>query len=343
MSVVEDSQWTNCVATLGTYQGNRARYDALGLLEERKRCVLKCQLSSPVTLDAKGTTLKGIETSLSEEPYETEEKKIVYEDELQALGYVYFEQGAAVSGGSVQTYIMGDPVRFKVEHTIRILNDSLFLCGTRVTAGYDSEGQLKELDVVRYIPGDTDDFPNSVVSSSNKLSLLADILVEGIGCQESFAAFCATPKLQSGRWVGEGTAIFPDEKETYTIKSLCKFVADVSGFGIVMNEKVLAKGEFSFGMHLGKKQSEHAIAFQSTQGRIHEVRLLFLGGGIVLMCPVTIPQGESFCIEVSWLTDEFHRKRLIRHYDEGGRWHHSSLISEEKQQPKQKKLTFTSI
>lgn len=57
-------------------------------------------------------------------------------------GYVYFEQGAAVSGGPLQTHIMGDPVRFKVEHTIRVLNNSLFLCGARVIVGYDSEGQL---------------------------------------------------------------------------------------------------------------------------------------------------------------------------------------------------------
>ncbi|EME30769.1 hypothetical protein Gasu_20050 isoform 2 [Galdieria sulphuraria] len=301
MSVIEDTQWTNCVATLGTYQGNRARYDALGILEERKRCVLKCQLCSPVTIDAKGTTLKGIETSLSKEPYDIEEKRIVYEDELQALGYVYFEQGSAISGGSVQTYIMGDPVRFRVEQTIRILNDSLFLCGTTVTVGYNNDGQLQELDVVRYIPGDTDEITNSFISSSNKkLSLFSDILVEGVGSQESFAAFCATPKLQSGRWVGEGTAIFPEESRTYAIKSLCKFVADVSGFGIISSEKVVEKEEFNYGLRLGKKDSEHAIVFQSAQGRTYEVRFLLLGGGVVVICPMKIPKDQSFCIEVSW-------------------------------------------
>lgn len=313
------------------------------MLKGRKKCILKCQLCSPVTIDAKGTTLKGIEITLSEEPFEIEEKRVFYEDELEAMGYVYFEQGCAISGGTLQTHIMGDPVRFKVEHTIRILNDSLFLCGVRVSVGYDSEGQLQEVDVVRHIPGNTDDFTSLSVTATKKFSIMADILVEGVGCQESFAAFCATPKLQSGRWIGEGTAIFPEETGTYTIKSLCKFIADVSGFAIAMKEKIVSKGEHSFGLGLGKKDSEHAIGFQSLQGGTYEVRLLLLGGGIVLICPVKIPQGESFFVEMSWLTDQFHRKRLIRHFDENGRWHHSSFITEEKQPPKQKKLTFTSI
>lgn len=129
------------------------------MVKGRKKCILKCQLCSPVTIDAKGTTLKGIEITLSEEPFEIEEKRVFYEDELEAMGwfvffrsfstltrrkgYVYFEQGCAISGGTLQTHIMGDPVRFKVEHTIRILNDSLFLCGVRVSVGYDSEGQLQ--------------------------------------------------------------------------------------------------------------------------------------------------------------------------------------------------------
>jgi hypothetical protein len=304
---------------------------------------LKCQSCSPVTIDNKGTTLNGVETTLSEEPYQIEEKRIVYEDEFEALGYVYFEQGAAVSGGPLQTHIMGDPVRFKVEHTIRVLNNSLFLCGARVIVGYDSEGQLHEVDVVRYIPGDSDELANLRAPASKKLSLLSDILVEAVGYQESFAAFCATPKLQSGRWIGEGAAIFPEKKGTYAVKSVCKFVADVSGFAIVMSEKSETQGEITFGLHLGKKDSEHAIGFQSAQGRTHEVRLLLLGGGICLLCPTRIPEKESFFIEVSWLTDQFHRKRLIRYYDESGRWSHSSFTNETKQLPKQKKLTFTSI
>lgn len=47
---------------------------------------MKSQLCSPVTIDTKGTTLNGVETTLSEEPFQIEEKRIVYEDEIEALG-----------------------------------------------------------------------------------------------------------------------------------------------------------------------------------------------------------------------------------------------------------------
>lgn len=52
-------------------------------------------------------------------------------------------------------------------------------------------------------------------------------------------------------------------------RRLCRFIADVSGFAIAMKEKIVSKGEHSFGLGLGKKDSEHAIGFQSLQGYIY--------------------------------------------------------------------------
>eukprot|EP00871_Galdieria_phlegrea_P001944 jgi/Galph1/2750/GphlegSOOS_G1392.1 len=318
------------------------KYDALGNQKIRKSCILKYQISSPVTVDTKGTCLRGIQISLSEDSSEEEEKRILYEDELEALGYVCFESGTALSGGSSQTEILGDPVKFKVEQSLLIFNESLLLCGSRVTVNYDLEGFLQEVDVIRFVPSDTLEYTGRL-SQARKTALVSDFLVEGVGQPESFAAFCATPKLQSGRWIGEGTALFPYKKEAQTVQSLCKFVADISGFSVLVSETLSSGREEIYGLHLGKRDANTAIGFTSSHGRTYEARLVLLGGGLVLICPTKLPKDESFFVEVSWLVDEFHRKRLVRHYDEQGRWDHSSFINEVKQAPKQKKLVFNSI
>jgi len=71
-----------------------------------------------------------------------------------------------------------------------------------------------------------------------------------------------------------------------------RFVADVSGFAIVMSEKSETQGEITFGLHLGKKDSEHAIGFQSAQGYLSspchvceiETKVIFQGARMKFAC-----------------------------------------------------------
>lgn len=60
------------------------------------------------------------------------------------------------------------------------------------------------------------------------------------------------------------------------------------------------------------------------------VQILLLPDGVSSNCPVEIPRGQSFVLELGWLITPKKRQRLIRRYNERGEWVSLTLVKEEK-------------
>jgi hypothetical protein len=65
------------------------------------------------------------------------------------------------------------------------------------------------------------------------------------------------------------------------------------------------------------------------QGKL-PIQILFLPNGVSCNCPIKLQPGIPFVLELGWLINDHLRQRLMRQYDNQGRWISATLVTEEK-------------
>ena len=124
-----------------------------------------------------------------------------------------------------------------------------------------------------------------------------------------------------GEWVGEAQTMYPDWRNTepYTTHLTIKKQGET-----VL--QTLTTPEISFTSE-GLLEGNTINFYQRNQN----IRLLLLPDGASSTTPLTIKSRESFFVEFAWLVEPEKRLRLIRRFDEQGRWINLTLVTEYKQ------------
>ncbi len=124
-----------------------------------------------------------------------------------------------------------------------------------------------------------------------------------------------------GKWTGQAYTLYPDLRtpETSSTTLIIKMISE---------QKIEQK--LSFGDQTITSTAYidgHRLEFD--QGAM-KMRLLLLPGGGSSLVPLQLKNRQYFFVEAGWLLESKRRKRLIRNYDNQGRWTNSTLVIEEK-------------
>lgn len=124
-----------------------------------------------------------------------------------------------------------------------------------------------------------------------------------------------------GKWVGKSYTLYPDfrplqtENTTLIIKMISdKQIEQKLSFG---NQTITSTASLD----------NHCLEFE--QGSL-KMKLLLLPDGGSSLVPIQLKNRQSFLIEAGWLLEENRRKRLIRYYDNQGKWTSCTLVIEDK-------------
>ena len=123
-----------------------------------------------------------------------------------------------------------------------------------------------------------------------------------------------------GTWEGQAHQVYADwtPSETYSTQLVIedlgqnKLQQTLSFAGQTLTSTALVKGQ--------------QLEFTSTPSR----HFLMLPDGVSTNTPVKLELRQPFFVELGWLVSPTERQRLIRSYDETGRWIHSTFIVEQK-------------
>ncbi len=124
-----------------------------------------------------------------------------------------------------------------------------------------------------------------------------------------------------GEWRGKAQTLYPDWRNTddYETTLTIKKQGDTLSQTLVTPQmNVTTKGQID----------GNAITF--SQGEL-DIRVLLLPDGASSVTPITIKPRNSFFVEFAWLVEPNKRLRMIRQYDEQGRWVNVTLVTEFKQ------------
>jgi hypothetical protein len=128
-------------------------------------------------------------------------------------------------------------------------------------------------------------------------------------------------EMLEGEWVGEAQTIYPDWRNTEPYQT--NLTIKKEGQTVVQTLKTPEINLTSEGQIEG-----NSINFNQ---RNQNIRLLLLPDGASSTTPLTIKPRESFFVEFAWLVESNQRLRLIRQYDDEGRWISLTLVTEYKQ------------
>ena len=124
-----------------------------------------------------------------------------------------------------------------------------------------------------------------------------------------------------GEWVGKAHTIYPDwhSKEPYT-----------SHLRIRKQEQKVLQTLQTPEINFTSEGTIEGNTINFNQGN-QNIRLLLLPDGVSSTTPLTIKSRESFFVEFAWLVEPKKRLRLIRQFDDQGRWINLTLVTEYKQ------------
>ena len=121
-----------------------------------------------------------------------------------------------------------------------------------------------------------------------------------------------------GEWQGEALTLYPDWRKTepYTTNLTLKREGNI----LKQTLKTPFMNYSSEGVIDG-----NVITFRKGE---RENRVLLLPDGASSTTPVKIENRQSFFLEFGWLVEDYLRLRLIRQYDDEGRWVNITLVRE---------------
>lgn len=124
-----------------------------------------------------------------------------------------------------------------------------------------------------------------------------------------------------GKWVGQAYTLYSDLRppESFSTTLIVKRI----------NEQQVEQQLNFYNQTLTSTASVYNHRLEFEQGS-QKMRLLLLPGGGSSLVPLQLKNRQSFLVETGWLIEPTKRKRLIRSYDNEGRWVSATLVIEEK-------------
>ena len=124
-----------------------------------------------------------------------------------------------------------------------------------------------------------------------------------------------------GEWQGKAHTLYPDWRTTEPYQTYLTITREGQTLSQTLKTpdiNLTSQGEIE----------GNTIVFN--QGN-QKIRLLFLPDGVSSTTPIQIKPREAFFVEFAWLVEPTKRYRLIRQYDNQGRWINVTLVTEYKQ------------
>ncbi len=122
-----------------------------------------------------------------------------------------------------------------------------------------------------------------------------------------------------GKWTGVAHTLYPDLRPPTT---------DATTLEVKKINDNLVENKLSFANQtISSQASLQGNRLEFDQGTM-KLRLLLLPGGGSSLVPIQLKNRQPFFVETGWLLEPKLRKRLIRNYDEQGRWTSSTLVIE---------------
>ncbi|MGP1387109.1 MAG: DUF3598 family protein [Thainema sp.] len=120
-----------------------------------------------------------------------------------------------------------------------------------------------------------------------------------------------------GTWQGELTTIYPDLRSPTVATSTLHLARNDNQIQQTLHSE-------GFSLSTSAKLDGNRLLFESG------TQVLFLPDGASSTCPLQLPKGRPFQIEVGWLVAPDRRLRMIRRYDAQGGWSSLVLVKEHK-------------
>jgi Domain of unknown function (DUF3598) len=135
----------------------------------------------------------------------------------------------------------------------------------------------------------------------------------------------ASPQVQIddliGEWQGQAVTLYPDLRppDTYSTTLRLQKIGE--------NKIQQQLSTPTFNISSTARIQDNNLYFDSGA---QATQILLLPGGATSTSPQSIKAGQSFFLEVGWLTQSGTRQRLIRNYNGKGEWSSLTLVTEQK-------------
>jgi len=125
-----------------------------------------------------------------------------------------------------------------------------------------------------------------------------------------------------GEWEGEAVTLYLDGRPSVTANT--SFKCD----RLSENQLVLSSGEETdYPLKIAENSNQLCLNFEQNS---QQYQILLLPDGAASTCPIQITPGHPFFMEVSWLIQPRLRQRMIRTYDDKGKWDSLTLVTEQR-------------
>ncbi|GET41727.1 DUF3598 family protein [Microseira wollei] len=125
-----------------------------------------------------------------------------------------------------------------------------------------------------------------------------------------------------GEWEGEAVTLYPDGRPSVTANTSLKCDR------LSENQLVLASvQETDCPLKIAEDSKQLRLNFEQNS---QQYQILLLPDGAASTCPTQITPGNAFFMEVSWLIQPRLRQRMIRTYDDKGKWDSLTLVTEQR-------------
>ncbi|BAQ66661.1 DUF3598 family protein [Geminocystis sp. NIES-3709] len=153
-------------------------------------------------------------------------------------------------------------------------------------------------------------------SKLEPITLIREFRANGNGVERS----SLTIEQLEGEWQGEAFSLYPDWRNSQPYPTYLTIKKEENK--VIQTLKTPELNLTSKGIIEG-----NTITFSENN---HDIRVLLLPDGASSTTPLKIENRQHFFLECGWLVEPNLRLRLIRQYDNEGRWTNVTLIKEKK-------------
>ena len=123
-----------------------------------------------------------------------------------------------------------------------------------------------------------------------------------------------------GEWEGEAVTLYRDGRPSVTGNTRVKCDRINQNHLLLSSDK-----ETNCQLKIAENGNQSCLNFEQNS---QQYQILLLPDGAASTCPTQITPGHPFFMEVSWLIQPNFRQRMIRTYDDNGKWDSLTLVTE---------------
>ncbi len=124
-----------------------------------------------------------------------------------------------------------------------------------------------------------------------------------------------------GTWNGIATTLYADDRPAIAARTQSIFRVSDTGYQLIEQDKSI---DLNVDPHTPAATVWHFI--NRSDGQSYQLLLLPDGGYSIT--PIQIELGHAFNLEIGWIHQTNQRQRLVRRYDDSGKWESATFINE---------------